>query len=541
MPTIALPTPLRPYANGEHVVSSRGATVGDVLADLTARHPKLRRHLYDEAGRLRSFVNVYVNDEDVRFLDGEATALEEADALSIVPAIAGGAPGTRSSAAAPTSNAGEIAPMSHRRDGVRAEERTPHPRGVHGADRSAPGGRKRRVAPPPRDAPVAEPCEPALSNEEVRRYSRHLIIPEVGLGGQRKLKAARVLCVGAGGLGSPLTLYLAAAGVGTLGIVDFDVVDESNLQRQILHGTSDVGRPKLDSAVERLHDVNPNVRLVPHATRLSAANALELFAGYDVIADGSDNFPTRYLVNDACALLGKPNVYASIFRFEGQASVFWAERGPCYRCLYPEPPPPGLVPSCAEGGVLGILPGLLGVIQAAEAVKLLLGIGESLIGRLLLVDALGLRFRELRLRKDPGCPLCGPRATQRQLVDYEQLCGLPQAHAEEARQQGLPSLTVEQLRARLDGEDGLVLLDVREPHEVEICAFAGSLRIPLGNLPEQLHRLDSADEIVVYCKVGGRSARAVELLRGAGFRKVWNLAGGIDRWAERIEPAMPRY
>jgi adenylyltransferase/sulfurtransferase len=393
---------------------------------------------------------------------------------------------------------------------------------------------------------------PALSHEEVRRYSRHLIIPEVGLAGQRRLKAAKVLCVGAGGLGSPLALYLAAAGVGRLGIVDFDVVDESNLQRQILHGTSQVGRKKLDSAAARLRDVNPNVEIVPHEVRLSAANALDLFRDYDVVADGTDNFPTRYLVNDACVLLGKPNVYASIFRFEGQASVFWAERGPCYRCLYREPPPPGLVPSCAEGGVLGILPGLLGVIQATETVKLLLGIGEPLVGRLLLVDALGLRFRELKLRKDPGCVLCGEHATQRELIDYEQFCGLPQANEEAARQQRVPTLTVEELRDRLAGRDAgpndagghahdLLLLDVREPHEVEIAAFPGSLRIPLATLPERLHELDSAQEIVVHCKVGGRSAKAVELLQAAGFRKAWNLAGGIDRWAERIDTAMPRY
>ncbi|HEV8630126.1 MAG TPA: molybdopterin-synthase adenylyltransferase MoeB [Thermoanaerobaculia bacterium] len=390
-------------------------------------------------------------------------------------------------------------------------------------------------------AVAAPPAPTTLSNEEVRRYSRHLIIPEVGLAGQRKLKEAKVLCVGAGGLGSPLALYLAAAGVGTLGIADFDVVDESNLQRQVLHGTADVGRPKLASAAARLRDLNPHVTVVPHETRLSAANALELFADYDVVADGTDNFPTRYLVNDACVLLGKPNVYASIFRFEGQASVFWAGKGPCYRCLYREPPPPGLVPSCAEGGVLGILPGLLGVIQATETIKLLLGVGEPLIGRLLLVDALSMRFRELKLRRDPSCVLCGPRATQRTLIDYEHFCGLPQASAEEARQQGLPALTVEQLQARWAAGDELVVVDVREPHEVEICAFPGTLRIPLGTLAENLHRLDSADEIVVHCKVGGRSAKAVELLLSAGFRKVWNLTGGIDAWAQRIDPAMPRY
>jgi adenylyltransferase/sulfurtransferase len=490
MPTIALPTPLRPFAAGHGSVDTDGATVGEALADLATRHPGLRRHLFDEAGALRSFVNVFKDDEDVRFLDGPATPVAPGDTLWIVPSIAGGAP-----TAAPTAAPAAVRP-----------------------------------------AP-----EPTLSHDEIRRYSRHLIIPEVGLAGQKRLKASRVLCVGAGGLGSPLALYLAAAGVGTLGIVDFDVVDDSNLQRQILHGTGDVGRKKLASAAERLHDVNPNVTVVPHETRLSAANALELLRDYDVVADGTDNFPTRYLVNDACVLLGKPNVYASIFRFEGQASVFWAERGPCYRCLYREPPPPGLVPSCAEGGVLGILPGLLGVIQAAETIKLLLGIGEPLVGRLLLVDALGLRFRELKLRRDPGCVLCGEHATQRELVDYEQFCGLPQASAEASRHSGLPAIDVAQLRDRIESGDRLVLLDVREPHEVEIAALPGSLRIPLGALPDNLGRLDSAEEIVVHCKLGGRSAKAVELLLAAGFRKVWNLTGGIDRWAERIDPGLPRY
>jgi sulfur-carrier protein adenylyltransferase/sulfurtransferase len=382
-------------------------------------------------------------------------------------------------------------------------------------------------------AAVETPAAPAtLSNDEIQRYSRHLIMPEVGLAGQTRLKEARVLCVGAGGLGSPLALYLAAAGVGTLGLVDFDVVDASNLHRQILHGTKDIGRKKLLSAAERLRDVNTNVRTVPHEERLTSQNALEILRGYDVVADGTDNFPTRYLVNDACVLLGKPNVYASIFRFEGQASVFWAEKGPCYRCLYAEPPPPGLVPSCAEGGVLGILPGLLGVIQATETIKLILGVGDPLVGRLLLVDALGMRFRELNLRKDPECAVCGERPTVTALVDYEGFCGMP---AE------VPALTVEELKAKLDRGDDFVLVDVREPHEVAICSIPGSLPIPLGKLPESLSRLSTADEIVVHCKMGGRSAKAVKLLLDSGFRKVRNLTGGIDRWAEKIDTTVPRY
>jgi molybdopterin/thiamine biosynthesis adenylyltransferase/rhodanese-related sulfurtransferase len=380
-----------------------------------------------------------------------------------------------------------------------------------------------------------------FTREELQRYSRHLIMPEVGLDGQKKLKAARVLCVGAGGLGSPLALYLAAAGVGTLGLVDFDVVDSSNLQRQILHGTKDVGRRKLESAVERLKDVNPNVRVVPHEVRLSSENALDLFRDYDVIADGTDNFPTRYLVNDACVLLGKPNVYASIFRFEGQASVFWAAKGPCYRCVYQEPPPPGLVPSCAEGGVLGILPGLLGVIQATETIKLVLAVGESLIGRLLLVDALGMSFRQLKLRKNPDCVVCGPHPTVTRLIDYEAFCGIPQAREQEKKEMGVPAITVQELKAKMDQGDTFVLVDVREPHEIAISQLPGSVKIPLGTLPANVNKLSTADDIVIHCRSGARSAKAVQFLMDAGFRRVWNLTGGIDLWAVEIDPTVPRY
>jgi len=385
---------------------------------------------------------------------------------------------------------------------------------------------------------VATDTAARLSNDEILRYSRHLIMPEVGMEGQLKLKQARVLCIGAGGLGSPLSLYLAAAGVGTLGIVDFDVVDFTNLQRQIVHGTSDVGRKKLDSAADTLQEINPNVKVEKIEARLTSANALELFRDYDIVADGTDNFPTRYLVNDACVLTGKPNVYGSIFRFEGQASVFATKEGPCYRCLYPEPPPPGLVPSCAEGGVLGILPGLVGVMQATETIKLILGTGEPLIGRLLLVDAMGMRFRELKLRKNPDCPVCGPNPTVTKLIDYEQFCGI--RGQEEAAPVAMTDMTVEEFKQRKDRGDDIFLLDVREPHEYAICSLGGYL-IPLNDLPKRVNELDSSREIVVHCKMGGRSAKAAEFLRKAGFSKVHNLAGGIHAWAERIDPKVPKY
>jgi adenylyltransferase/sulfurtransferase len=453
-------------------------TVGAALRALVERHEALKKHLFDDSGKLRTFVNVYRNDEDVRYLQKDATPVAEGDTLSIIPSIAGGS----------TTDV------------------------------------------------VADAA--ALSNEEIRRYSRHLIMPEVGLEGQKKLKAARVLTIGTGGLGSPLALYLAAAGVGTLGLVDFDVVDDSNLQRQVLFGTADVGRPKLAAAARRLRDMNPNVNVVTFEERLTSQNALAIFRDFDIVADGTDNFPTRYLVNDACVFTGKPNVYASIFRFEGQASIFWAEKGPCYRCLYAEPPPPGVVPSCAEGGVLGILPGLLGVIQATETIKLILGAGDPLIGRLLLVDALGMRFRELKLRKNPDCVVCGARPTVTKLIDYEAFCGIvPEATSAPA----IPEISVEELKAMRDRGADFVLVDVREPHEIAISAFTESVKIPLGALPERVNELSTADEIVVHCKSGARSAKAVKFLRETGFKKVRNLAGGINRWAERIDPGMPTY
>jgi adenylyltransferase/sulfurtransferase len=499
MPTnvrILVPTPLRSYVEGQDAVEVEAATVDEALKGLVTRYEKLRPHLFAESGQLRSFVNVYLNDDDIRYLKKGATEVEQGDTISIIPSIAGG------KSAEGTTLTDEFPSLARARNWE----------------------------------------EMALSPQEIRRYSRHLIMPEVGMEGQKKLKAARVLLIGAGGLGSPLGLYLAAAGVGTLGLVDFDVVDFSNLQRQVLHGTKDVGRPKLESARERIEDVNPNVQVVPHETRLTSGNALEILRDYDVVVDGTDNFPTRYLVNDACVLLGKPNVYGSIFRFEGQASVFHAAEGPCYRCLYPEPPPPGLVPSCAEGGVLGVLPGLVGALQATETVKLILGRGRPLIGRLLLVDALKMRFREVRLRKDPRCPICGEHPTIQELIDYEAFCGLPQAEEEARREAGaVPELAVEELKRWLDDGRDVQVLDVREPYEWEIAHLDGAVLIPLGSLPERMSELDSAREYVVHCRTGGRSARAVALLRDAGFRKVWNLAGGIHAWAEKVDPKLPKY
>jgi len=386
-----------------------------------------------------------------------------------------------------------------------------------------------------------------LTPEELRRYNRHLILPEIGLEGQKKLKAASVLLVGAGGLGSPLALYLAAAGVGRLGLVDFDVVDETNLQRQVLHGTKDVGRPKLESARDRILDINPHVQVDLYETRLTSENALDIIKEYDLVADGTDNFPTRYLVNDACVLAGKPNVYASIFRFEGQVSVFGTPDGPCYRCLYPEPPPPGLVPSCAEGGVLGVLPGLVGTIQATEVIKMILGIGTPLIGRLLLVDALHMQFRTLKVRKNPECPICGEHRTIHELIDYEQFCGLPSRNGEAAAQQTaeseVPEITVHELKARLERGDRPVILDVRKPHEVQIASIEHDLLIPVDELPERLSELEPYRdrEIVVYCRSGARSARATKLLREAGFRDVKNLKGGILAWSQEIDPSIPQY
>jgi len=482
---VFIPTPLRPFTAQSAVVEVDGASVAEILTNLTTRHADLRPHLFAEDSRLRSFVNIYVNDEDIRYLDQEKTSVGPDDTISIVPSVAGGSG----------------------------------------------------------SASVTITGLPPLSHDEVRRYSRHLIMPEVGVEGQQRLKAARVLCVGAGGLGSPASLYLAAAGVGTLGLVDFDTVDVSNLQRQILYSTEDVGRPKLEVAAARLTALNPGVQVVTHETALTSANALEILADYDVIVDGADNFPTRYLVNDACVLLGKPNAYGSIFRFDGQASVFATPGGPCYRCLYPEPPPPGLVPSCAEGGVLGVLPGIVGTIQATEAIKIIIGAGETLAGRLLLFDALAMTFRTLQLRRDPDCPICGDHPTITALIDYDQFCGItPAAHA--SAPAAADEMTVEELKRRLDGGDAVWILDVREPREFEICRIPGSTLIPLGELPHRLSELPSgpgAPEIVVHCKMGGRSAKAVALLRDRGFTRAQNLQGGILAWFDSVDPRLPKY
>jgi molybdopterin/thiamine biosynthesis adenylyltransferase/rhodanese-related sulfurtransferase len=381
-----------------------------------------------------------------------------------------------------------------------------------------------------------------FSNDEIARYSRHLIMPEVTLEGQKRIKAASILCIGAGGLGSPIALYLAAAGIGRMGLVDFDVVDFSNLQRQILHGTDDVGRKKLNSAKDRIKAINPNVQVDLHDCMFRSENAMGLVKDYDIVIDGTDNFPTRYLSNDVCVLAKKANIYGSIFRFEGQSTVFAPHLGgPCYRCMFPEPPPPGMVPSCAEGGVLGVLPGIIGVMQAIEAIKLIVGIGEPLIGRLINFDALKMRFKEFKIRRDPKCPICGDHPTIHELIDYDQFCGIPQADADAEKELAVPTISVNELKAKIDRKDPFVLVDVREPFEYEICKINGSRLIPLGELPARLSELDSADEIVLQCKSGARSAKALKVLREAGFRKLHNLQGGILSWADTIDPSLPKY
>jgi molybdopterin/thiamine biosynthesis adenylyltransferase/rhodanese-related sulfurtransferase/molybdopterin converting factor small subunit len=481
--TVLIPSALQAYTGNQSEVQVQASTVGEALQAVVATYPELRKHLYNEQGKLRSFVNVYLGEEDTRYLQGLETPVKDGDTLMIVPSIAGGS----------------VSVLEHQ-----AVQRA------------------------------------SLDNEEILRYSRHLILPDVAMEGQTKLKAAKVLCVGAGGLGSPLALYLTAAGVGTIGLVDFDVVDLTNLQRQVLYTSQDVGRPKLEVAKERLQAMNPHVTIRTYETRLTRENALEIFSDYDIIVDGTDNFATRYLVNDACVLLGKPNVYGSIFRFEGQASVFYAKEGPCYRCLYPEPPPPGLVPSCAEGGVLGVLPGIIGTIQAMETIKLILGRGEPLIGRLLLFNALKMQFRELKLRKNPQCPVCGQNPVIRELIDYEEFCGM-RGEESTASVDVIEEITPTELKRRLDAGDDIFLLDVREPVEWQICRLDGAVLIPMNTIPARMHELDSAREIVVYCRSGKRSAQIAAFLKAAGFRKVKNLQGGILQWSDEVDPTVPKY
>jgi molybdopterin/thiamine biosynthesis adenylyltransferase/rhodanese-related sulfurtransferase/molybdopterin converting factor small subunit len=479
--TVVIPTPLRQFAGGNSEIEIEAATAGEALEKLTTEHAELKKHLYNDGGNLRNFVNVYVGDEDIRDLEGLNTEVKSGNEILIVPSIAGG--------------------------NIGAEAR-------------------------------AEKDLPNLSNEEIARYSRHLILPEVGLEGQKKLKAARVLMIGTGGLGSPLGLYLAAAGIGTLGIVDFDVVDESNLQRQIIHGTKDIGRPKIASARDRLQDINPNTKIEAFETRLSSENALEFFREFDVIVDGTDNFPTRYLVNDASVLTGKPNVYGSIFRFEGQASVFWAEKGACYRCLYPEPPPPGLVPSCAEGGVLGVLPGIVGTIQANEVIKVILGAEGILLNRLLLFDAWKMRFRELKLKKNPACPICGTNPTIKELIDYEEFCGLNLPVKEDV----LEEITVSELSEQLKNNPETQVIDVREPHEFEIARIPDTKLIPLSEVVRRAKEIDSSRTAIIHCKSGVRSGKAIRALQESGYKgKLFNLKGGILAWSDEIDPRVPKY
>jgi adenylyltransferase/sulfurtransferase len=479
--TINIPTALRQFTGGNARIEVEATTAAEALNGLTLVHADLRRHLYDDKKSLRSFVNVYVNDEDIRHQSGGDTPLKDGDTIMIVPSIAGGATAE--------SDVSDL---------------------------------------------------PSLSNEEIARYGRHLSLPEVGVEGQRRLKAASVLMIGTGGLGAPTGMYLAAAGIGRMGIVDFDVVEASNLQRQIIHGTADIGRPKIESARDRLNDINPNVEIETYETRLTSDNALELIAKYDIVVDGTDNFPTRYLVNDACVISGKPNVYGSIFRFEGQASVFWAEKGACYRCLYPEPPPPGLVPSCAEGGVLGVLPGIVGAIQANETIKIILGAEDILVNRLLLFDAWQMKFRELKLRKDPSCPVCGENPTVTKLIDYEEFCGLraqPEGSSAE-----LEEITATELKRRVDDGRDTQLIDVREPFEFEIARIPGTKLIPLGQVAERMSEIDSSRETVVHCKAGVRSAKAIAALKQAGFQgRLINLKGGITAWSDEVDPAVPKY
>ncbi|MDR0528571.1 MAG: molybdopterin-synthase adenylyltransferase MoeB [Zoogloeaceae bacterium] len=479
--TLRIPTALRSFTDRQTEVAVEGLTAGAALSALAERYPDIKTHLFETDGKLRAFINLYLDGKNIRNADGLNTPLTDGATLTLVPAIAGG----------------------------NLEESLIAPK---------------RLTP--------------LNEEDLQRYSRHLILPEVGIQGQQRLKAAKVLVVGTGGLGAPLALYLAAAGVGVLGLVDFDTVEASNLQRQIIHSTRDLDRPKTASARDRVLGVNPNIQVVTHNTRLTSANALEILGQYDIVADGTDNFPTRYLINDACVLLGIPAVYGSIFQFEGQASVFYAKKGACYRCLYPAPPPPGLVPSCGEGGVLGVLPGIIGSIQANEVIKLIVGGGESLIGRLLLFDAWRMTFSELTLEKDPDCPICGQRPSIRELVDYEEFCGLSRKQEEAP----VEEITAKELKTRLDQGDSIQLIDVREPHESAVFKFKGARAIPFGQLLRRMDEFNPKNDAVFICKVGQRSIYAIRALRDAGYRgRMLNLKDGSNAWAAHVDAHLPRY
>ncbi len=491
MSVVVVPAALSRCTGGASVLPVTCATVGEAIEKISARFPGLNALIRNSNGLMRGDFRFFVGNTDVAMLDGLATKLSANDEISLVPCVAG--------AAGP--------PLS---------------------------GPECVISPERGEAAV-------LSNDEILRYSRHLILPEVNLEGQKKLKAAKVLCIGAGGLGSPLAMYLAAAGIGTIGIVDFDVVDYTNLQRQIIHGTKDVGRTKMQSAKETIADINPNVEVIGYEEQFTSENAVRIVQDYDIVIDGTDNFPTRYLTNDVCVLLGKPNVYGSIFRFEGQATVFWADKGPCYRCLYPEPPPPGLVPSCAEGGVIGVLPGIIGCIQANEAIKLILGVGSPLIGRLMLFNALKMQFRELRLMKDPSCPICGENPTITELIDYEQFCGI---RGEESAPQAVADsdeITVVELKARIDSGEKLTIIDVREPYEYAIAKMPGTKLIPLGQIIERSGELDPNSEIILHCRSGKRSADALNQLKAKGFKHLKNVVGGITAWSEQIDSDVPKY
>ena len=491
---ILIPTALRQFTEGGSEVEGSGKTAGETIRALVAAYPDLKNHLFNDKDALRSFINVYVNEENIKQKQGLDTPVNDGDTVMLVPSIAGGS----------GKDDGPSGPPS-------------------GADVTGVGTEREL---------------PQLANDEIARYSRHLILSEIGVEGQRKLKGARVLVVGTGGLGAPLAMYLAAAGIGTLGIVDFDCVEESNLQRQVIHGTRDIGRPKVSSAEDRIKGINPKIKVVTYNVKLTSQNALDIIRDYDAVADGTDNFQTRYLVNDASVLLGKPNVYGSIFRFEGQASVFGAKDGPCYRCLYPEPPPPGLVPSCAEGGVLGVLPGIVGCIQANEVIKLIVGGGEPLSGRLLLFDSWKMKFRELKITKDPECPICGKHRTIHELVDYEEFCGLKKNNDAEA----IDEIAAADLKKRFDSGDAITVIDIREQHERNIAPFPGAKNIPLGQIVRRKEELDPSIDTVFVCKVGQRSALAIKALRDSGYPgKLLNLRDGIISWAKDVDTSMPTY